>query len=241
MHEQLELVNWLGRIGAARADDLARRFALSPQAMRACLRRCERAGLVEANRLLHREAPLYVATRAGLRAAECADLGCARVSVSGFAHMREVARAAVALERSLPLRYVMGERELRRAERDAGALLASAEVGPAYDPRRAVHRPDLVVWEREPGAHPIAIEVELTVKAPLRLRAIVRGWARSRLVSGVVYYATADAARAVRSAVTREQAVGRVQVVGLSALDDLSAERFPADRRVPSQAERSFG
>ena len=54
------------------------------------------------------------------------------------------------------------------------------------------------------GELPVAVEVELTVKAPARLAGICRAWARSREVSGVLYLATAEVlpplARAVESA-----------------------------------------
>ena len=98
------------------------------------------------------------------------------VSASGFAHLLAVARVAVALGNAG--HRVGGERELRAWERAEGRPLASAEVGLARDGTVALHRPDLVCWGD--GA-PIAVEVELTVKAPARLRTIVRGWARSRL------------------------------------------------------------
>jgi hypothetical protein len=61
----------------------------------------------------------------------------------------------------------------------------------------------------------VAIEVELTVKAPERLRAIVRGWARSRAVGGVVYYAAPQARHALERAIERELAAERVAVVPL--------------------------
>ncbi|HEU0318503.1 MAG TPA: hypothetical protein VFR49_14295, partial [Solirubrobacteraceae bacterium] len=175
--------------------------------------------------LLHRQPALYVATGAGLRQAGLTALKPCRVSPGGFAHLRTVARTAVALERALSGVEVVGERELRAWERGSPRPLASAELGLAADGGYARHRPDLVLWPTgragEPGAPAVAIEVELTVKAVARLGAIVRGWARSRLVGGVVYYASPDAARALRRAVTEEQAADMVHVLGLDRAGEL--------------------
>jgi hypothetical protein len=109
----------------------------------------------------------------------------------------------------------MTERDLRVWEtRQAGALV-SAEIGGAPG-HPALHRPDLAVW-RDDRELPLAIEVELTVKAASRLRAIVRGWARNRRVGGVVYYASPVAIGAVRRAVADEWADERVFVSEIAA------------------------
>ncbi len=110
----------------------------------------------------------------------------------------------------MPDLAVVGERELRRWESDSGRPLASADVGRGPDGSPARHRPDLVLWPADrvgqPGREAVAIEVELTVKAPRRLALIVRGWARTRLVGAVVYYATPAALRALERAVDDQQA-----------------------------------
>lgn len=77
----------------------------------------------------------------------------------------------------------------------------------------------------------MAVEVELTVKAPERLEEICRGWARARWVSGVLYLASPDAQRAVERAIHRTQAHERVVVVPLEALPTR-----PIERTVPSSA-----
>jgi len=71
---------------------------------------------------------------------------------------------------------------------------------------------------------PIAVEVELTVKAPARLRAIVRGWARSRRVAGVIYYAAPAPARARERAVAEERAAAQVRVLELARAGELPGE-----------------
>jgi hypothetical protein len=224
---QPAILDWIARIGAAAAADVAARFELSPAQARARLQAAQRAGTLEAVRLLHGQAALHVATPAGLRAAGLAELRPCRVSPAGFAHLREVARTAVALERAFPELAVVGERELRRWESDSARPIASADVGRGPDGLPARHRPDLVLWPAaqvgQPGPAGVAIEVELTVKAPRRLALIVRGWARTRLVGAVVYYATPAAARAVRRAVDEQQAHEIVHVLPIDQVGLLPA------------------
>ncbi len=232
------ILAWIGRIGAARAEDVADRFGLAPAAARARLGAGVRAGLVENHRLLHGQPALYAATRLGLRRAGLAQLQPCRVSPAGFNHLGAVARAAVALERAQPSLEVVGERELRALERDAGRPLASGELGLGPDGGYVRHRPDLVLWPpgrtAEPGVPALAIEVELTVKAAPRLRAIVRGWARSRLVVAVVYYASPAALGALRRAVAVEQAGEMVHVLELGRLGELPSQlTWPAASTSP--------
>lgn len=205
------ILAWLARIGAGSAEQLAAGCGLTARVTAARLRALEHADAVRSQRLLHTAPALYTLTRRGLRVAGRPELDPVAVSVPGFAHLLAVGRVAVALEREG--REVGGERELRAFERLEGRPLASAEIGLARDGTVALHRPDLVCWE---GGRPVAIEVELTVKAPVRLATIVRGWARSRLVGGVVYYATPSAARALARAIRDENASQRVVVVPLA-------------------------
>jgi len=223
------MLDWLAAIGAGSAGELAASCGLSPRATGVRLRAMEDAGLTRSLRLLHGALALHVLTRRGLRAAGRPELDPVAVSASGFAHLLAVARVAVALGNAG--HRVGGERELRAWERAEGRPLASAEVGLARDGTVALHRPDLVCWGA--GA-PIAIEVELTVKAPARLRTIVRGWARSRLVGGVVYYATPPATRALRRALRSECAGDRVEVIPLDRVGPVPA--FRSTSSIPSAA-----
>ncbi|HEX4483309.1 MAG TPA: hypothetical protein VH081_05935 [Solirubrobacteraceae bacterium] len=114
------------------------------------------------------------------------------------------------------------ERELRREERSAGAPLASAVLDRAVEHRRRLHRPDLVLWPQSAsGEAPIAIEVELAVKAPRRLAEICRAWARSREVAGVVYLASPPAERALARAIEQASAHERIRVLSLETLSAL--------------------
>ncbi|HEX4034278.1 MAG TPA: hypothetical protein VHX66_07535 [Solirubrobacteraceae bacterium] len=203
----LAVLAWLSSIGAAPAADIAAACGASPRSAAARLRALEAGRLSRSVRLLHGEPSLHTLTRRGLRAAGCSEYEPTRISAANFAHFLAVSAVATALRTGG--RTVGGEKELRALERAGGAPLASAAVGVGEDGSPAWHRPDLVCWD---GDLPTAIEVELTVKAPKRLRAIVRGWARSRLISSVVYYATPAASRAVASAVASESAHRRVAI-----------------------------
>jgi hypothetical protein len=216
------MLGWLAGLGAAGVAELADVAGLSHQACAARLRRLEQQTLVAQARLLHGKPALYVITRCGLRAIGREELGPARISSSGFVHALECSRVARALERSLEGRFtVHSERELRAWERAAGRLIASTELGFSAAASSDVHRPDLVCCALGSARQlPLAIEVELTVKAPQRLRAIVRGWARCRRIAGVVYYGTPVVVRALERAVAEERAAAAVRVLALD-YDDL--------------------
>jgi DNA-binding Lrp family transcriptional regulator len=220
------LLDWLAGIGAAALAEIADAAGLSAPATAARLRRLESERLVVSVRLLHGQPALYAITRGGLRAVGRNELAPVRVSNSGFLHLLECARVARSLECVLAGSHtVHSERELRAWERAAGRPLVSAELGFSVAAGADVHRPDLVCLPVGSGAAllPLAVEVELTVKAPARLRAIVRGWARSRRVAGVVYYAAPAPLRALERAVLEESAAPLVQVLPLAA-----AARLPA-------------
>ena len=123
----------------------------------------------------------------------------ARAGVSTTRHWALCARLAVILERERGGVEVWGEPRLRAAELHAGRAIASAHFGHLPDGRPRLRRPDLVLFPPD-TALPIAVEVELSVKASRRLEAICRAWARCRLVSEVRYYAPAHVGRAVSRA-----------------------------------------
>jgi hypothetical protein len=224
-----ELLRWTAGLGAVTAEALALRRQSSVDSARARLRAAERRGLLARHRPLADRPSLYTITRSGLRAVAFRGIDPARVSAAGAGHLIECARVAAALELCYPEYRVGGERELRRDERERGSVLASAELGAGARARAARHRPDLVLWPRDSRAElPVAIEVELTVKAPERLLAICRAWARARCVGGVVYLVAADVERALLSAVERAHAERRIAIVALQML--------ARERPVPSDA-----
>jgi DNA-binding MarR family transcriptional regulator len=216
------MLEWLAGIGAAGAAEIADAGGIATSSAAARLRRLQAAGLVESVRLLHGKPALFVITRAGLRAVGREELAPPRVSSSGFAHLLECARVARALTSALAgSGSVHSERELRAWERASGRAVASAEL--RFGPRgaRELHRPDLVCVPFARGRLPVAVEVELTVKAPARLREIVRGWARCRCVVSVVYYAAPAALRALERAIADERAASRVHALELARAGEL--------------------
>ncbi|MGD0198806.1 MAG: hypothetical protein ABSC56_12975 [Solirubrobacteraceae bacterium] len=216
-----QILDWLAGIGAAGVVEIAGSAGISVAATASRLRRLEAGGLVTPVRLLHGQPALYLVTRAGLRSAGRPELAAPRISSSGFAHALECARVVRALESAHRDRYsVHSERELRVWERAAGRAVASAELRFGLRGARELHRPDLVCKPLE-GGQPVAVEVELTVKAPSRLREIVRGWARSRCVTGVVYYAAPAALRALERAIADERAGGSVTAFALARAGEL--------------------
>jgi hypothetical protein len=224
---RVAVVQWTARLGAVTAEALAVRDRTSVAAARARLSVLEREGWLARERPLAGQPALYTVTRTGLRASGLHGLEPCRVATAGARHLVECARVAVALERRYPDHRVQGERELRRDERERGAALASARLGMTAGGRSLLHRPDLVLWpvacavEGEPAQAnelPVAVEVELTIKAPRRLVEICRAWARCRTIAGVLYLAPPEVGRALRRAIERSDAHERIVAVELDAL-----------------------
>jgi hypothetical protein len=236
-----EIVCWTAGLGAITAESLAIRLQVSIPSARARLLVAQRERLLVRQRPLVDRPALYTVTRRGLRAVSARGLDPARVSAGGAAHLIECARVAAMLERGYPDHRVAGERELRRDEREQGRALASAELGADSHGRLLPHRPDLVLWPHDSHVGlPVAIEVELTVKAPDRLLRICRGWARARCIAGVVYLAAPAVERALTRAVEGARAHERIAIVPLDALAEATTatapETVPRERSVPSSS-----
>jgi hypothetical protein len=216
--EDLEILEWIGRVGAAGAAHLERRCELS---RRAAYRRlgalCDRR-LVARRAVLYREPSLYLATAAGLRRCGLEHLGVPRIGPGSFRHACEVATAAVELTRLLPGWRLLSERELRAEEARRDGLLGSVWLG-EHPPR--LHRPDLVLVSS--AGRVAAVEVELSLKAPRRLESICRAWARARHVDAAYYLTAAVAGRGVMRAVARTRAESAVRVLALADAGPLAA------------------
>jgi hypothetical protein len=217
--ERLAMLQWTVRIGAVTAESLAHREGVTLASSRAKLSHARSDGLVLAQRPLTDRPTLYTATAAGVRASGISGLDLCRVSASGAQHLVACAHVAAALERGYPEHPISGERELRRRERASGTPIASAVLSRTSDRGRQLHRPDLVIWPAA-GARglPLAIEVELTVKAPRRLAEICRAWARSRHVQGALYIAPVEVRRALERAIVAAQASERITVIPLETM-----------------------
>jgi hypothetical protein len=217
-----EILVWTTRIGAVTVDALACLQQTSSATAGRRLATATRERLLSRRHLLVGRPAVYTATAAGMRRSGVEGLGLARISVANAPHTIACAQAAAALQRLYPDHHVTSERELRRDERSAKAPLASAVLDRAARHRTRLHRPDLVLWpESASGDAPIAIEVELAVKAPRRLAEICRAWARSREVAGVVYLASPPAERALARAIEQASAQERIRVLSLDALSAL--------------------
>lgn len=214
--EQRELLLWTASLGAVTAPALAFRLGVSIASARARLAAVQRRGLLERVKPLVDQPALFTITRAGLRAVGTQGIDLCKVSASGARHLAACALVAASLERCYQDHTVIGERELRREERELGTLLASAHLGGNSE----IHRPDLVI--KPPAGFEerlrVAVEVELTIKAPQRLEAICRSWARCRTIAGVLYVATPDVERALLRAIKATCAGGHVAVVPLSGV-----------------------
>lgn len=209
-----EILAWIGGLGAVGQEHLRRRFAISENSCYTRLRRLIEEELLTANILLHRRPGMYVATRRGLRWSGLTPLGVARISAGTYAHAWEVATVAVALEERFPGAQLSSVRTIRARERDERELLASVQLGMRSNGVQMLHRPDLAL-ELAPR-RTVAIEVELTAKAPLWLDSILRGWARASHVEHVYYLSTPNAARALERAIERVRAEDRITVLALT-------------------------
>jgi hypothetical protein len=236
--ERLAIVRWAGRLGAITAESLARHDGRTIASARAHLSAAEHQGLLTHRRVLADAPALYAVTRAGLRASGLRGLTPCRVSVANAPHTITCAEVAGALEHAYPDHEVMGERELRREELQADAPLASARLSDTPAGAQLLHRPDLVLWPRDSHESlPVAIEVELTAKAPQRLLEICKAWARCKCIAGTLYLAAADVQRPLARAIASAQAEERVIAVGLEALLDYDEPvRSSSASTVPSDA-----
>jgi hypothetical protein len=237
--ERVAIIRWAARMGAITAEALADRQCISVASARARLLAAERARLLSRWRPLVGQPALYTVTPAGMRVCGLCGLDPCRVSASNALHTVVCAGVAATLERCYPNHRVLGERELRRDERACGVPLASARLGTASDGGPLLHRPDLVLWPSGSGdGLPVAVEVELTVKAPRRLAHICLAWARCRCVAGVLYLAAPGVEHALGRAIATAQASERIAVVPLSALPGpgrAAKANAPAERTVPSE------
>jgi hypothetical protein len=202
-----QLVRYVGRHGLVALEHV---MAASGVGRTAAYRRvgaCIEAGLLERLAILREEPSLLRATRAGLRYAGL-SLPVAKISAGVVEHALRCASIARRAEKHYGAEAVLSERELAFAEKLEGQKIASAEVGSPGSRRLANHRPDLAVL-RDEGT--LAIEVELTPKAPRRLESILRGWHCAHWVSEVHYFcAPGQTFRAVDRAIEKTGAADKV-------------------------------
>jgi hypothetical protein len=205
------IVEWIGRVGAVTIEHVARRFGLSRTRAYVCVGRCIGMGLLERWRVLHGEPALLIASRAGLVGAGL-PLPYAKISPALARHHHACGPVAVWLAERYGSCRILSDRELRFEEQAAGRPIASAKVGelPSGAPR--LHRPDFAVV----GDRVESFEVELTPKAPKRLKALVRAWRRASHVGRVIYLCDARTLGPVERAIVGTSSEERVRVVPLT-------------------------
>jgi hypothetical protein len=166
-----ELVRFVGRHGLVAIRHVMTEMEVGRTAAYRRVAACVDAGLLERLDLLSTEPGLLRATRDGLRYAGL-GLPFAKVTPGAVDHLLRCATTAQLLGRHYGHDRVLSERELVLAEQIGGRPIASADLGERRGKTR-LHRPDLAVLTDE-GV--IAIEVELTPKAPRRLYGLIRAW-----------------------------------------------------------------
>jgi hypothetical protein len=175
---------------------------------------CVEAGLIERLELLRTEPSLLRVTRKGLRYLGLDAMPVAEVTPATAPHWLRCASVARHLyETEFRAHEVFSERDIRLAEQMQSDPVASAKVGelPIGGPR--YHRPDLAIVL--PDAT-IAVEVELSLKAPRRLEAILRGWRRAHWVAEVRYYAApGPVTRGLQRAITKTHTAEKVRILEL--------------------------
>lgn len=236
---RVELLRWTAGMGAVTGESLALRRRVSVASAQAMLTAAARAKQLVRHRPLADRPALYTITRLGLRAAMLDGVEPCRVSAASAQHMIACAHVAAALERRYPGQLIIGERELRKREREARTPLASVVLRRVGEYGPLMHRPDLVLLPRSGSRPPVAVEVELTIKAPRRLAEICRAWARSRHVDGVLYFAPPAVERALDRAIGVAQAGDCVVVVPLDSLGSerpARAGRSSIGRSIPSES-----
>jgi hypothetical protein len=213
-----QIVRWIGRIGVVTIEQLQVRFGLGRTVAYRRVAACVDAGLVERVETLRGVPALIRATRRGLRYTGL-RLSLAQAPLELVGHWIACGQVAVALEREFGVDTVRSEREIRALERTVNEPIASAVIGEHADGSRKLHRADLAVT----ADSVVAVEVELTPKAPRRLEEIVRAWRRARWVESTRYYVTGGSTRAgLERAIARVHASERIQVLDV---DDLLRAR----------------
>jgi hypothetical protein len=156
-------------------------------------------------------------------------MGVRKVNPGGFEHAWQIAQTAVDLGMRLPGWEVLSERELRAIEAENEKLFASVQVGDIAG-RPQMHRPDLVLVSS--GGRVVPVEVELSHKAPGRLDAICRGWARARHIGSVYYLAAPRPTRALERSTRRVNALDRICVLPVEDTAGLAERELAIERSV---------
>jgi hypothetical protein len=205
MARDRQIVRFIGRHGIVAMAHVMEELGVGRTAAYRRVAACIEGGLLERLCVLRSEPAVLRATRAGLRYAGL-GLPVAKASPASIEHWLRCASMAQYLALEFGAEEILSERELALSERIEGRPIASAQLG-----ERRMHRPNLVAFCE---GRTIAIEVELTPKAPRRLETLIRAWRRASWVAEVRYYcAPGQTRRAVERAIAKTHAEERVGVM----------------------------
>ena len=208
----LELLVYVACQGVVTIEHVMAALAVGRTAAYRRVGHCVDAGLLERLELLRTEPSMLRATRRCLRHLGLDAMPVAEVTPATATHwLRCASVARLLVEREFASYEVWSERDLRLTEVTQGRPIVAIKVGGLASgvPRR--HRPDLAVINPE---RKIAVEVELSLKAPRRLETILRGWRRAGDVEEVRYYCPPGAVtRGVERAVARTQTADKVRIL----------------------------
>jgi hypothetical protein len=216
----MQALEWLARVGASSMATWSAAMGLEPVTMRSHRVRLERAGLVRgASRLRGQGGPLYYATALGVQssAIDVVALRKPPAPVS-FAHHEACAETAAYLTRRR--REMIAPRELLLDDRWTGQL-QWREHG---ELRKRGHRPDLIATIAEQRV--LAIEVELTIKSPARLDAVLgmyRAWLGDGRIDSLLYIARSERERRQISDAATHAGVDQSSRFGVQLLGHIQA------------------
>jgi len=179
----MQALAWIARVGATPFDALQLMIGCSRRKALDHVRRLEAAGLVTRAAMRRGDGTLVLLTRAGALEAGCPTRRATRaLAPHAWAHACGCAWASAWLE--LRGRAWVSEREVLEDDLWSYDLRYRDHRGTV----RVTHRPDLVV---QIDSGPVAIEVELQRKAPVRLRGICAMYAEltepDGPLAGVIY------------------------------------------------------
>lgn len=207
-----ELVRLVGRHGVMTIEQAMSATGVGRTAIYRRTAVLVEAELIERVDLLRSHPSLLRATRDGLRFAGL-GMPVAKVSPGAVDHWLRCTTVALRAAQYFAPARVLTEREILMVESIEGRRIASVKVGESRGIER-FHRADIAVLQQE-GT--IAIEIELTPKAPRRLENLIRAW-RNAIVRGdiarVQYFCEqGQTRRAVERAVANARA-GEFVVIG---------------------------
>jgi hypothetical protein len=205
-----EMVRFIGRHGIVEIGHVIEELGVGRTAAYRHIAACVERGLLERGETPRGEPSPLRATRAGLRYAGL-GLPVASFSPASVDHGLRCVSMAQHLALEFGAEGILAERELKLAEQVEGVPIASARLGQRLDGGPRLHRPDLVALA---GERIVAIEVELTPKAPRRLEQLIRAWRRASWVAEVRYYcAPGKTRRGIERAIENTRSQERVHAM----------------------------